>query len=150
VTYPVSLHSFYFMYDVSFFFDSKLQSFILHTIGPTDLFHPSSVPHFKIFKLFLICLPEYARFSTIRSYAPHSYSNVIKFTGEKGRLLFPRFFQIIRISEIYVFLDVYDAAIAKYFPSFKMTIIPSFWCPVVFTIQNHKRTQFCYFLILGL
>jgi len=42
----------------------------------------------KNIKLFLICLPEYPRFNTIRSYGPHSSSNLIKCAGEKGLLFF--------------------------------------------------------------
>jgi len=53
VTNPVSLSSFYRMYD-------SLSSLILcksapfYTSGPTDLLHPSAAPHFKAFKVFLV------------------------------------------------------------------------------------------------
>jgi hypothetical protein len=37
-------------------------------IGPTDLLHSSPAPHFKIFRVFLICCSERPSFSTIQSY----------------------------------------------------------------------------------
>jgi len=43
-------------------------------IGPTDLLHPSPVPHFKTFHLFLICCPKCPSFSTIQSHAPNTLS----------------------------------------------------------------------------
>lgn len=39
--------------------------FIFHKIGPTEIFHHSKTPHFKTFKVFMICFPKFLRFSTI-------------------------------------------------------------------------------------
>jgi hypothetical protein len=39
-------------------------------IYPTDLLHPSPAPHFKTFKVFLICFSKCPSFSTIQSYTP--------------------------------------------------------------------------------
>ena len=46
---------------------------------------------------------------------------------EKSFFFFQGSSKFIRISEIYVFLDVYDAVIAKYFPYFQIITVPSFW-----------------------
>ena len=42
---------------------------ISHTIGPTDLLHPSPVSHFKTFQAFLIYFPKCPSFSTTQCYA---------------------------------------------------------------------------------
>ena len=49
--------------------DSMQYFFISHTIGPTDLQHPSPAPHFKTSQVFLIYFPKCPSFSTPQSYA---------------------------------------------------------------------------------
>ena len=46
-------------------------SSFFHTIGPTDLLHPSPAPHFKKFQEFLIYFPKRPSFSTIQNCAPY-------------------------------------------------------------------------------
>jgi hypothetical protein len=53
VTNPVTILSFYRMLDIDFPFDFTQYFVILHTIGLTGVFHPSSAPHFKTFKVLL-------------------------------------------------------------------------------------------------
>ena len=64
VTHPASLPSFRFMQDVHILLDFVLDFSISHTIGPTDLLHPSPAPHFKTFKVLLIYFPKCPSFST--------------------------------------------------------------------------------------
>jgi hypothetical protein len=53
VTNPVSLSSFYCMYDIPLLLDSYFV--ISHTIGPTDRLHPLSAPHLKKFPRIFTC-----------------------------------------------------------------------------------------------
>ena len=48
-----------------------LFSFISHTIGPSDLLHPSSAPHLKNLQVHHIYFPQYPNFSTPQSYTPN-------------------------------------------------------------------------------
>jgi hypothetical protein len=57
MTNTVSLPLLYCTQDFLFLIDSMQYFFISHTIGPTDLLHPSPTPHFKTFQVFLICFP---------------------------------------------------------------------------------------------
>jgi len=63
------------MYYIPFPRDS-LYHLIYRTIGPTDLLHPSSSPHIKSFKVFLIYFPKRHKFNPVnqssrtRNYTP--------------------------------------------------------------------------------
>jgi hypothetical protein len=46
-----------------------MKTTIFHTTGPTDLLHPSTAPHFKTFKVFVISLSTYPSFGTKQCYA---------------------------------------------------------------------------------
>ena len=46
--------------------DSMQYFFILHTIHPNNVLHPSSAPHFKTFQVFLTYFPKSPIFSTIK------------------------------------------------------------------------------------
>ena len=54
ITNPVTLLSFYCMYDIPRPIDSIQRFFISHTISPADLLHPFPAPHFKSFRIFMI------------------------------------------------------------------------------------------------
>jgi len=47
----------------------ECQSFISHTICPTDLLHPSPAPRFQTFQIFLIYFQKCSSFITIKSFA---------------------------------------------------------------------------------
>ena len=53
VTSPVSLPSFYHTQDIDFLLGCTQYFLIFLTVGPTDLVHPSSAPHFKTLKVSL-------------------------------------------------------------------------------------------------
>ena len=98
VTNPVSLPSVYFMWDISVPRDTTLCILIFHTIGPSDLLHPSPVPDIKTFGIFLIYFTKYPSIGTIKSYGKmqHFTSLLLKyksnFAGGKSLLLLDRCF----------------------------------------------------------
>ena len=75
VTNPVNLRSSCFMYDIPLLFDSMQYFLISHTIGLTDLLHPSPAKHFNTSHMFLIYLPECQSFSITKLYAPNHVTN---------------------------------------------------------------------------
>ena len=66
MTNAFSLPSFCCMCYIPFFRDSLYHFFVYRTISPTDLLHPSSSPHFKSFKIFLVYFPKHHRFNPIK------------------------------------------------------------------------------------
>jgi hypothetical protein len=62
--WPIQL-AFRLLISCKIFLCSLTLSNISHMIGPTDLLHPSPVPHFKTSQVFLIYCPKCPSFSTI-------------------------------------------------------------------------------------
>jgi len=68
VTIPASLPPFRCLYCTTFSSSLTLcNTFISHTIGATDLPHPTPASNFKIFQVFLIYFPKNPTFTTIKS-----------------------------------------------------------------------------------
>ena len=67
---PVNLPVFCRIHNASFPLDCMQYFYISHTIGPTDLLHPSPAPRYETLKVFLIYFPDHQNSSTMQSYVP--------------------------------------------------------------------------------
>jgi hypothetical protein len=96
--HPLKLSSLYFMYDVSFVFDSVKYFLIFHTISEDDLFHPHLLLQFKICKIIVIFLSVYVSAPHTQNYPQMldfiSFSFKLKSRIYPGRRLFWQAFRV--------------------------------------------------------
>jgi hypothetical protein len=105
VTNPVTLPSFYCMFDIPLLLDSLSYFFISHTIGPANLVHHSSAPHFKTSQVLLIYSMK------CQSSAPHKavlqmLHSTCFFLENNSDSLVQRDFLLLKAAFFMAFLDL--------------------------------------------
>jgi len=105
--------------------------FISHTIGPTDLLHPSPVTNFKIFQVFLIYFPKCPGLNTALRYAPNVNSYAGFFLKFESNLLVKIFILLnatFAVEILYLISRVHRAQFVFMLTTkLKCTTFPSCW-----------------------